>query len=215
MSTREKENVRWRRMPAERPRQILEAALAVFGDQGFEHARLEDVADRASVSKGTIYNYFPSKEALFEEMVRQTLGDLLDLAGRFNDRATAEEALRAFMTGVWYYVRSSQFETIYRLVMAELNRFPHLAAFYQQGVRDQIMDVSSAILRRGMESGDFRMMDVNSASRMLLSILVKHGMWCSRRETWPDLAQRTDDQILEEIMEFYLCAIRPVAGGRS
>jgi AcrR family transcriptional regulator len=208
MSTREKENVRWRRMPQQRPRQILEAALVVFGNEGFEHARLEDVAEHARVSKGTIYNYFPSKEALFEEMVRQTLSDLLDLAQTHGDKATAEESLRAFLTGVWYYVRSPQFETIYRLVMAELNRFPHLGAFYQQGVRDRIMDVASAIIQRGIESGEFRSVDVNSASRMLLAILVKHGMWCSRRETWPDLAQRSDDQILEEITDFYLHGIR-------
>jgi AcrR family transcriptional regulator len=200
-------------MPQQRPRQILEAALVVFGEEGFEHARLEDVAEHAQVSKGTIYNYFPSKEALFEEMVRQTLGDLLDIAETYSEKPTAEESFRAFMTAVWYYVRSPQFETIYRLVMAELNRFPHLAAFYQQGVRDRIMDVSSAIIARGIETGEFREMDVNSASRMLLSILVKHGMWCSRRETWPDLAQRSDDQILEEIIDFYLHGIRPDGGG--
>src|SRR3954465_14058296 len=126
MGTQEKAAARWRRMPEQRPRQILEAALEVFGEQGFEHARLEDVAERASVSKGTIYNYFPSKEALFEEMVRQTLGDLFDLIDSVGSQPSAEEAMRAFIIGVWRYVRSSQFETIYRLVMGELTRFPEV-----------------------------------------------------------------------------------------
>lgn len=215
MSTQETENVRWRRMPEQRPRQILEAALVVFGEEGFEHARLEDVAERARVSKGTIYNYFSSKETLFEEMVRQMLGDFLDLADTVGEGANAEESLRSFVTGVWLYVRSSAFETIYRLVMAELHRFPHLGQFYTEGVRDRIMDVSNDILRRGMTTGEFRAMDVDAASRMLLALLVKHGVWCGRRETWPDLAQRTDDQILAEIMDFYLHGIRPAGAAHS
>lgn len=212
MSTPEEANVRWRRMPERRPRQILEAALVVFGDRGFEHARLEDVAERARVSKGTIYNYFSSKESLFEEMVRQMLGDFLELADRIGDKEDPEEALYDFMEGVWSYVRSAEFETIYRLVMAELHRFPHLGTMYRVGVRDRIMVVSADILRRGMKSGAFRVMDVDAASRMMLALLVKHGMWRGRPETWPDLAQRTDEQVFAEIWEFYMHGMRPAAG---
>ena len=62
---------RWRRLPEERPRQILTAALEVFGEHGLAAARLEDIAKRAGLSKGTIYLYFPNKEELFREMVRQ------------------------------------------------------------------------------------------------------------------------------------------------
>lgn len=212
MGTQEKAAARWRRMPEQRPRQILEAALEVFGEAGFEHARLEDVAERAHVSKGTIYNYFPSKEALFEEMVRQTLGDLFDLIDSIGEQPSAEAAMRACISGVWQYVRSSQFETIYRLIMGELTRFPEVAQSYKTGVRDRIIDVSSEILQRGMSNGEFRLMDVNAASRMLLALLVKHGLWCGRRALWPDLAQRTDEHILHEITDFYLFAIRPDAG---
>jgi AcrR family transcriptional regulator len=211
MSTQETANVRWRRMPERRPRQILEAALVVFGDQGFEHARLEDVAERASVSKGTIYNYFSSKESLFEEMVRQMLGDFLELADTIGDKEDPEEALCEFMAGVWSYVRSGEFETIYRLVMAELHRFPHLGTMYKVGIRDRIMVVSSDILRRGMKTGAFRAMDVDAASRMMLALLVKHGMWRGRPETWPDLAQRTDEQVFQEIWDFYIHGLRPSA----
>ena len=62
---------RWRRLPEERPKQILAAALEVFGERGLASARLEDIAKRAGLSKGTIYLYFPNKEELFREMVRQ------------------------------------------------------------------------------------------------------------------------------------------------
>ena len=64
---------RWRRLPGERPGQILQAALAVFGERGLSASRLEDIAKRAGLSKGTIYLYFPNKEELFREMVRHTV----------------------------------------------------------------------------------------------------------------------------------------------
>src|SRR4051812_24710326 len=64
---------RWRRLPEERPRQILAAALSVFGERGLAAARLDDIAKRAGLSKGTIYLYFPNKEELFREMVRTTV----------------------------------------------------------------------------------------------------------------------------------------------
>ncbi|HMF99610.1 MAG TPA: helix-turn-helix domain-containing protein, partial [Gemmatimonadaceae bacterium] len=63
---------KWRRCPEDRPEQIIKAALEVFGECGLANARLQDIAERAGVSKGTIYIYFPNKEELFREMIRQT-----------------------------------------------------------------------------------------------------------------------------------------------
>jgi AcrR family transcriptional regulator len=56
---------RWRRLPEERPKQILEAALAVFAERGLAAARLEDIARHAGLSKGTIYLYFPNRKSSF------------------------------------------------------------------------------------------------------------------------------------------------------
>jgi AcrR family transcriptional regulator len=64
---------RWRRLPEERPQQIIDAALEEFGDRGLASSRLEDIAKRAGLSKGTIYLYFPNKEELFREVVRHTV----------------------------------------------------------------------------------------------------------------------------------------------
>src|SRR5690242_714709 len=61
---------RWQRRPEARPDEILDAAFTVFGESGFARAKIEDVARLAGVSKGTVYCYFDSKEALFREMVR-------------------------------------------------------------------------------------------------------------------------------------------------
>src|SRR5579885_1096625 len=78
----ERAEPRWRRLPGERPRQIISAAFDVFGERGLANARLEDIAKRAGVSKGTIYLYFPNKEELFREMVRQLIVTQLESTER-------------------------------------------------------------------------------------------------------------------------------------
>src|SRR6478752_5108877 len=77
---------RWRRLPEERPKQILDAALAVFAERGLAAARLEDIAKLAGVSKGTIYLYFANKEELFRGVVRSTVIELIDLPGDASPR---------------------------------------------------------------------------------------------------------------------------------
>src|SRR6478672_8571642 len=69
---------RWRRLPEERPRQILDAAFAVFAERGLAAARLDDIAKRAGLSKGTIYLYFPNKEELFREVVHSTVIEFIE-----------------------------------------------------------------------------------------------------------------------------------------
>src|SRR3954468_9438563 len=88
---------RWRRLPEERPRQILAAALEVFGEHGLATARLDDIAKRAGLSKGTIYLYFSNKEELFREMVRQLIVTQIEEGEReFNElENSAEESLTA------------------------------------------------------------------------------------------------------------------------
>src|SRR5437867_1171916 len=99
---------RWRRMPEERPRQILSAALAVFGERGLAAARLEDIAKRAGLSKGTIYLYFPNKEELFREVIRQTVVSRIEAGERQASEGadSAAAALERFVRDYWAFVRS-------------------------------------------------------------------------------------------------------------
>src|SRR3954447_1280741 len=128
---------RWRRLPEERPKQILDAALAVFAERGLAAARLDDIAKRAGLSKGTIYLYFPNKEELFREVVRSTLVARIEEAEREMSRRSAEtavEQLSDYIDGWWKYLRSPTYSTLYRLIIGELPRFPALAQFYADEV---------------------------------------------------------------------------------
>ena len=85
--------LRWRRRKEARPTEILAAALALFAERGFAATRLDDVARRAGVTKGTLYLYFPNKEELFEAIVRQALVPNIEWGEALLDEADEPAAL--------------------------------------------------------------------------------------------------------------------------
>ncbi|HEV2643339.1 MAG TPA: TetR/AcrR family transcriptional regulator [Candidatus Elarobacter sp.] len=199
---------RWRRLPEERPNQILHAALEVFGELGLAGARLEDIAKRAGVSKGTIYLYFPNKEELFREMVRSTIGEAI-VAGESMPRdGSAAEGLTTFMRSYWTFVRSPAFAVIYRVVASELHNFPDLVEFYATEIISRVHAIVTGFVVRGTERGEFRAIDPVVASRMLTSLFGTNAMWCSKRKYIPQLIDRSDEQVRDELIDFYLHALR-------
>src|SRR5438128_11841330 len=108
---------RWRRLPEERPKQILDAALAVFAERGLAAARLDDIAKRAGVSKGTIYLYFANKEELFRGVVRGTVVSFIERSeAYFEAEPDPERALVAWMEGHWAWISSDVFPAMHRLI---------------------------------------------------------------------------------------------------
>ena len=209
---------RWRRLPEERPQQIIDAALAIFGERGLALARLEDIAKRAGLSKGTIYLYFPNKEELFREVVRHTIVAQIERAERELAAAAAQsasETLEQFVRGYWGFLRSPKFAALFRLIHAELSSFPDLARFYGREVVERSLRLVTGILERGIESGEFRDVDPAVAARMLGPMLLMHAMWCSHRDLFKATANKTDEQVLDEVLEFYLHAIRPAPAARK
>jgi AcrR family transcriptional regulator len=200
---------KWRRCPEDRPHQIIKAALEVFGECGLANARLQDIAERAGVSKGTIYLYFPNKEELFREMIRQTAVAAIERAEQADVPGTPSTQLIAFMRGYWAFVRSPVFITIYRLVLAELHQFPDLARFYAQEVVARGQKLLSEIIRRGVDAGEFREIDPMVAARMLVAIIVMNGIWRDEHTGVPVLAHKSDEEVFSELAQFYLHAIAP------
>jgi AcrR family transcriptional regulator len=203
---------KWRRCPADRPEQIIKAALEVFGECGLANARLQDIAERAGVSKGTIYLYFPNKEELFREMIRQTAVAAIERAEQADVPGTPTNQLLAFMKGYWAFVRSPLFITIYRLVLGELHQFPDLARFYAHEVVARGQKLMAGIISRGIDAGEFREIDPMVAARMLVAIIVMNGIWRDEHTGVPLLAHKTDEEVFSELAQFYLHAIAPLDG---
>jgi AcrR family transcriptional regulator len=199
-----------RRAPEARPTQILDAAFHEFGEHGLAAARLDDIAKRAQVAKGTIYLYFPNKEALFREMVHTTIVTALaeaeaSQAGLQSEPAEAQ--LRRLGQGWWTFLRTERVQVLQRLVSLELGQFPDLMQFYADEVIARGRRLVSGIIARGVERGEFRHVDPPTAARMFSSIWMSHSTWCARREFFNTLG--SDEQVLDEMLEFYLYALRP------
>ena len=206
--TRPNQEPRWRRLPEDRPRQILTAALEVFGERGLAAARLEDIAKRAGLSKGTIYLYFPNKEELFREVVRAIVVDRLRQAAAEAGEDNPVDELKRYLRAHWNFVRSPEFQTIQKLVISELHNFPDLAEFYGREVVKPANELIAAKIRRGIERGDFRRIDPILAARFMSSTTITHSTWCARRNVFKLLTDVTDEQVFESLSDFFFHAIR-------
>ncbi len=172
---------RWRRRKDERPQEIVAAALAVFAERGFAAARLDDVAARAGVSKGTLYLYFPSKEELFKAVVRAAILPNLERAERLVDGAPGATfaLLDRILAMMGEVIATTQAAIIPKLVIAEAGNFPELAAFYHQEVVQRGLALLARLLERGVARGEFRPLPIDHAARLIVAPLLMCAMWRS------------------------------------
>lgn len=198
---------RWRRRPEDRPREILQAALEVFGEQGLAGARIDEIAARAGVGKGTLYHYFPGKDELFRELVRRTVREITVGVLPPDARGTATELLRAFMRGYWARLRTPGFQTLYRLILGELHHFPELTRFYAEEIAGTTVDFVARLVERGVAEGELRAVDPAAAGRMLAALFTQNAVWAARPEIFPHAAQRSDEEMLAEIEEMFFRAV--------
>ena len=201
-----------RRCPDERPSQILEAALDVFGEKGLAAARLDDIAKRAKLAKGTIYLYFPNKDELFRAVIRSTLVAELERAESTLTSGSPEEQLEAFMHGWWAFICTPTFERVHRLVTSEIPNFPDLARFYGTEVIARGHRLVSGIIRDGIAAGVYRPSDPAATARMIMGTFVIHGLWRTKRVYLPHLAVASDKAMFDQLSDFLRAALRPDRG---
>jgi TetR/AcrR family transcriptional regulator len=162
-----------------RPGELLDAALELFVAKGFAATRAEEVAAKAGVSKGTLFLYFKSKEELFEAVVRENLGNPINqgLAEIDSFEGTTTEMLQFAMFAWWERVGNTKASGISKLVMSEASNFPALANFYHQTVVKPGRQLIRAILQRGVDRGEFRMLNMDYAVYSVIAPLMFLTMW--------------------------------------
>jgi len=174
----DKQPARWKRRKADRPAEILDAALDCFAERGFAATRMDDVAARAAVTKGTVYLYFKTKEELFKALVRSKL--LPDIE-RLEATASADipvAVLLERLLGIWVeHVFPSRASVLPKLMIAEAGNFPELARFYLDELVKRARGLLRSLLRRGVETGEFRPVDTDHVAYCLLSPLLFSVLW--------------------------------------
>ena len=171
---------RWARRKHARPEEITAAALEQFVERGYAGTRLEDVAARAGISKGTLYLYFENKEDLFKAVVREGLvSPIAEIRGVVDQfEGSTFELLRMMLSGWWERVGATRVSGIPKLIFAEAGNFPELARFYVDEVVTPGHEVIVAIVKRGVARGDFRALDPEYAAHMIAAPMVFLNMWC-------------------------------------
>lgn len=165
---------RWRRRKDARPEEIITAALEVFADRGFAATKLEDVARKAGVTKGTIYLYFANKEALFKALIRQTIVPVIAKGEAIAQSFTgsARDLFERLVREYWRVVGETALSSIPRLMIAEAGNFPELARFYYQEVITRGHRLMEGVLERGIKAGEFKKVDLAVATKLAMAPLL-------------------------------------------
>src|SRR5690348_8728393 len=151
-----KRQPRWKRRAEDRPREICAAALEVFAEKGFAAARLDEIARRAGVSKGTLYLYFKDKEDLFRAVVRNTVAPNIDLV-----RAMVEgvdlpfaDVNRMFLPRFAVITTQVRVGAVAKMVIGESRNFPELAKVWHDEVVTKALGLIAGLIERAQSKGE-------------------------------------------------------------
>ena len=186
-----------------RPSELTAAALELFVEKGFAGTRLDEVAARAGVSKGTLYLYFDSKEALFKAVVEEGIVPLLAAAEQqiLDHQGTSAELLRHLLSAWWEQIGGTRLAGIPKLIVAEARNFPDVAQYYHDKVIVRGRALLGRVLQRGIEQGEFREQEIETAIDVIFAPLLMLAIWRSSlffcgRDTSPQAFLQTHFDLL-------------------
>ncbi len=167
---------KFRRRAEARPDEVLDAALDLFIEKGFAATRLEDIAARAGISKGSVYLYFESKEKIIEGLVRRAVvpiaNEALGIVRGYDGDPRPIAALA--MRHLAHKLADPRFLAIPKLMMREMINFPELAQMYRVEVLDRVIPVIEDLIRRGIDQGFLRPVDPNLTLRSIVGPVMMH-----------------------------------------
>lgn len=182
------ERPKFRRRADARPDEVLDAALALFTQNGFAKTTVEQIATRAGLSKGAVYLYFPSKKALLEGLVARAIVPTADqalgvIAGY---RGDPRPVIHKFMTMTASAASGPDVFAVPKLVMREAVNAPEIAQMYRTQVLDKVIPALTALIAQGVEGGSIRSVDPELTVRSLIGPLLLHVMLAEVFEVQPD-----------------------------
>jgi len=174
-----KTQTRWTRRKLARPNEILDAAVAVFAEKGFAAARMEDIARKAGVTKGTIYLYFEGKEDVFKSLVRESLGQTIttNVASARQFEGPSSELIRMVLGAIGSLVLTSDRIVLPKIIISEAGNFPELARFYREEVVDRGLALMTGIVERGIARGEFRKLPADHVARLCITPILFIVLW--------------------------------------
>ena len=167
---------KFRRRAEARPDEVLEAALALFIEKGFAATRVEDIAKRAGLSKGAVYLYFPSKEAVLAALVQRAIVPIADSALQTLHDYEGDPRIVIGLVLNMLAARLSDPKVLAmpKLILREVLGFPELAQMYRREVIDRVIPAVEGLIRRGIDQGYLRQVDPSLTIRSIIGPLLLH-----------------------------------------
>ena len=168
-----------RRAPSERPKEILEAALALFVEKGFAATRLDDVAARAGLSKAAIYLYFDDKTALLQAVICQIVSVNLEMVEALQKahQGPVASLLPRILEFMAARVEDTPMPSIAKLVISESRAFPEIGRFYLDEVISRGVGLFESLIAKGIAQGEFRPVDPMLTVRSLIGPMLLAVLW--------------------------------------
>lgn len=191
---------RWRRRKEARPEEILEAALSLFTEKGFAATRMNDVAKLAGISKGTLYLYFESKEAIFHAVIQEMITPKIAQVERLVEQyqGSNAELLKLLIFSWWKEVASTRLSAIPKLMVSECGNFPQLAEFFVNTVVKRARAVFVRVIRQGIEQNEFVRQNPETLARLVMAPIVHGAIWSH------SLKQFDDHQDMDEYIAMHV-----------
>lgn len=205
---------KFKRRKDARPDEILDAALALFLDNGFGKTRMDDIAAEAGVSKGAVYVYFPSKDALIEALVDRSIGAIVGkveelLAGY---RGDPRPLLTRLANIALDKLSDPKALNVPELVLFGAASQPKLAQIYRERVISRILPAMTALFQQGIDGGHIRPLDPEMLVRCTLGPLVFHVLLADVFYITP--AQGRDYHgLFQTHLELLFAGLEPIADG--
>lgn len=163
---------------SDRSAQIRRAALKLFNEKGFSATRLEDVAEEAGVSKGTIYLYFENKEDLFFAIIRGVVPEILNQREQAENHTGSKAILlKSLIIQVGYKMVNTEAGACVKLIAAEARNFPEIAEYHDTHIARPCMIMFKSIIDQGIATKEFRPCDSAALASLIILPLLMSGIW--------------------------------------
>lgn len=193
---------RYRRRKKDRPQEITEAAFEAFAEKGFAATRVEEVAERAGVSKGLMYLYFRTKEELLKAVIKSVVIRRVDrlIAALETTEMSSAAFMRGPMADFMKGIPGSRMAVVIRLLLSEGPRHPDLLEFYWQNVVSRGLAAISHLVERGIERGEFRASAVGELPQLFVAPVITATIWRLLFDSKPLDTDRLIDLQLELLL---------------
>ncbi len=183
------EKKREKRDPEQRRAEILAAAFACFAERGFAATRMEDVATRARIAKGTVYLHFPDKERLFIELVSGIASPILGEVGSvvLNETIPARSVVSMFYSLFKRQVLETERRHLLRLILAEGPMFPVVTEFYYREIITKGLSILRTVLARAAARGELRNPAVADVPQLVMAPALMSIVWATLFEGYEHL----------------------------